>query len=1355
MTTENAVAVVGMAGRFPGARDLTEFWANIAAGKESVRDVSVGELAAEGIPEDVFTHPSYVRRAAPVDGVREFDAEFFGFTPQAARETDPQQRLFIQTVWHALEDAAMDPRRCPPQTGVFATAATSSYFLYQLISQRDPATLVGHGVNAELTTLAAGTDKDYIATRVSHLLDLRGPSMAVQTACSSSLVAVHLAVQALLNQECELAVAGGTSIRVPHLAGYRHSPGWIVSADGRCRSFDADGDGTVFGSGVGAIVLKQLDRALEDGDPVRAVILGSAVNNDGALKMGFSAPSVDAQAEVIAEALAISGVDATDIGYVEAHGTGTKLGDPVEIAALATAFAGAKECVVGSVKPNIGHLEVVSGIAGLIKTVLALEHRLIPPVPHFRAANPDLELERTPFRIATELAEWTGPLRAGVSSLGVGGTNAHVVLQAAPERAVTTSTRPRILLLSAHTHDGVHDLRQRLAGRVASLPLADVAHTLDVGRGRHPQRYVAVARNAEHAAEVLRVDAHPLAAWVEPTENASVALLFPGQGAQYAGMARGLNQEPVFRKWYTHCATAFAGHGINVDDDPVRTDIAQAALFSVEYATAKLLESVGVIPAAVAGHSLGEFVAACVAGVMDLDTAIRVVAARGRIMADAPAGAMLSVRLPESVLDLPDGLSLAAVNDPGTCVISGPADRVVAFGAELAGKGVDTRPVATGNAFHSALMDDAAAEFASVMAGVPLAAPTIPLLSNITGTWMPATDAVDPDRWARQMRATVRFADQVAELLGEPGRVLVEAGPGRALTGSARRHDLWGPGHRAVPVLRQEREGVDDHDACLLALGKLWAIGVDVDLPREGRRISLPGYPFARTEHWVDVVPLDTIGPQVPTLAPRESEASDNATLLARLWSHVLGIEDIGPDANFFDLGGDSVVAVRLIDLAAARGVPLRSQDLFDHQTLGALTRHLEAVTEPEQDHDVPFTPLQARALESGDPLAWRVPLALRLLPEMTPEIVREALEALVNHHEVLRMDLSLRDGLWEQRVGSGTAEMTIVDTDRLTETGKTVVADLLGPGPMLRAAYLRTPNQDPVLVLTVHHFASDAASERVLLGDLRHACESLVAGLPVELEPVPVPWTTWAKRQEPVRNKHFWLRERVGSIDVGEGPVGHIVREVDAEGVLALQRSSRSGVVEILLAALGKAVRKEFGSERMLVDLEGSARELADLHRTVGTCTTLYPVSVPTTGLAAARSAVREVPRQGVDYGVLRYLNQPAARLLSSWPNADILLAYLGRRADQSFEYVTEICDPARDTGLGMGYAVELRCSLADGVLVTDWCHRANPEVITRLADALVTALADLVAGPGFELADLGGDDFADLLDELGEEIG
>jgi amino acid adenylation domain-containing protein len=950
-----AVAILGMAGRFPGAPDLERFWQNLRAGVESISFFSKEELAEAGVDPALLALPNYVPAAGVLAGTDLFDAPFFDVNPREAQLMDPQQRVFLECAVEALDDAgygAGSPVARACRIGVYAGGGMSEYAIHQLFGNPDAA----GGLEVLL-----GNDKDFLATRVAYKLDLRGPALAVQTACSTSLVAVHLACRALLEGECDVALAGGIGISVPQKAGYLYEEGGVSAADGHNRTFDAQARGTVGSSGAGLVVLKPLRAALADGDPIRAVLRATAITNDGSGKVGFTAPSETGQAAAIVRAQELAGIAPESVQYVEAHGSATPIGDPIEVAALTRAFrarqtgpaadtAGTPEvgfcgfCAIGSVKTNIGHTGSAAGIAGLLKTVLALEHREIPPSLHFAIPNPRLQLEASPFRVATALAPWPAgpaepggnatPRRAGVSSFGLGGTNVHVILEEAPDPAPSGPARPwHLLSLSARTASALEAATDRLAAHLAAHPeeeLADVAYTLHTGRRGMEHRRTLVCRDREDALVALasRDPRRVLGNAVEAGSGRPVAFVLAGLGEQYPGMARGLyRDEPDFREAFDRAAALFAPHlGADLaallfpageagtagedgrEEEPAldlrrmlgraqaipeasetsetsetletpldRTALLQPAIFALDYALASLLLGWGLVPQAMIGYSLGEYVAACLAGVLSLADAARLVALRARLLDALPAGAMLAVPLAEAELAaaLPAGLAIAAVNGPRATVAAGPPAAIEALEGQLSAAGIAARRLRTTHAFHSPLLAPAARPLAAAAREIALHPPRIPYLSNVTGTWITAAEATDPEYWAEHLLRPVRFAAGIAELWREPGRVLVEIGPGASL--SALALQLAGRPESdpvALAVLPGAFERRPDRAVLLESLGKLWLAGVEIDWPRvyaaeRRRRVSLPSYPFERQRYWIDRI--DSAGRATPAAPPSAS----------------------------------------------------------------------------------------------------------------------------------------------------------------------------------------------------------------------------------------------------------------------------------------------------------------------------------------------------------------------------------------------------------------------------------------------------------------------------------------------------
>ena len=867
------IAIVGMAAHLPGAPSVEAYWRDLTSGTERVRPLSDEELIEAGVPRDVLLRPGYVKAAAPLEGVYDFDPDFFGLSPKEAGIMDPQHRHFLMCAWEAMEDAGHVPSGFDGAIGIFAGCGTADYYRRHVLS--NPGLVDDVGLFLLRHT---GNDKDFLVTRASYLFDLQGPAVNVQTACSTSMVAAHLGVQHLLNGECDMALAGGVTIEIPHRHGYQYVDGEILSPDGHCRAFDHRSAGTVFGSGVGVVVLRRLDDALADGDHVYAVIRGTAVNNDGSRKVGYLAPSVDGQAECVAEALAVADVDPDTISYVECHGTGTPVGDPIEVAALTQAFQAdgpipAGSCGIGSVKTNIGHLDTAAGVASLIKATLAVHHGEIPPSLNFEKPNPILGLEDTPFTVVDELRPWPddrdGPRRAGVNSLGVGGTNAFAVLEEAPEAtAAPASGRATVIGLSARTRKSLDAAATRLAAHLRSHPdlsLDDVSWTLQVGRHPFPERRVLAAHDLDEAARLLEAgDSRRIHTHTAPTGPRSIAFMFPGGGAQHARMAADLYAtEPTF------AATLDEGfrllldaHDLDLrplllddvdgaDEQLERPRFQIPAIFLVEVALARLLVEWGIEPTALVGHSLGENTAACVSGTMSFPDALGLVALRGRLFERAGGGMVVAPVPPDEIQDLIDelALDLAVVNAPDLSVVSGPRDALATFRERLAATGVEAQAVRIDTAPHSRLLDPVLDEFGAYLRSIELRPPTIPWVSNRTGTWITDADATDPDYWVAHMRGTVRFSDCVATLAEDPNRILLEVGPGKTLSSLVRGHPAIKAPHEAIPTMRHPEEDVADDVALRTALGRLWASGHDVDLAllveTDGRRrVPLPTYAF-------------------------------------------------------------------------------------------------------------------------------------------------------------------------------------------------------------------------------------------------------------------------------------------------------------------------------------------------------------------------------------------------------------------------------------------------------------------------------------------------------------------------------
>lgn len=979
----SGIAIVGIACRFPGANNPDEYWSTLRNGSVSVSQFSDQELIAEGIDARTLQQPNYVKANGIIANADMFDAGFFGYNAYDATMMDPQHRFFLECAWEAIENAGYNAEKMPGIVGVYAGAGMNTYLVRNIVPH------LGRLEALEQFQLMISSDKDYIATRLSFKLNFTGPSVNVQTSCSTSLVAMHLACQSLNNADCDIALAGGVAIRPPLVSGYAYREGMIYSPDGYCRAFDARAGGTVNSNGVGVLMLRRLSDALADGDHIHAVIKGSAINNDGSSKRSYSAPSSAGQAEVIAKAIERAGIEADRISYVEAHGTGTILGDPIEVEGLTQAFrrttAKTEFCALGSVKTNIGHTDVAAGMAGLLKVVQMLKHQEIVPSLNFETPNPRIDFAQTPFFVNTALRRWESdgmPRQAGVSSFGVGGTNAHAVLEEAPIRSSSGESREhQLLIVSARSEAALNNAISNLENYLNAAPtlsLADASYTLQVGRKAFEQRAVTVAGGASARDEYQ---------WFRGKKpvlhELPVAFMFSGQGAQYVNMGRDLYRtERVFREQIDWCAEYLLpllgfdlrtilyhppGQEAETTEQLTQTSIAQVALFVIEYALSHLWMDWGIQPAAMVGHSIGEYVAACLAGVFSLEDALKIVVERGRLMQAQPGGSMLAVSLSEQEMQeilraSQAQFEISLVNSPTTCVVSGRSEDIGTLEQELLSRGTACRRLQTSHAFHSFLIADAVEPFVDLMRGFALKPPKKPYLSNVSGTWITEEEALDPAYYGRHLRQTVRFSQNIAEL-ARTNPVLLEVGPGQTLATLARRHPELGDS----PVLtstRHPNEERSDQEFILTALGKLWVAGANVDWARlhrdeQRQRIPLPTYPFEHQRYWIDELAAGNSGDGIskalhiaemmhPASSPGAASGANGGAsgadeLILNIWRETLGIAAIAPQDNFFDLGGDSLVAAGLLaQVQRATGIQIPLVNFFQSPTPASLVKLLQ-----------------------------------------------------------------------------------------------------------------------------------------------------------------------------------------------------------------------------------------------------------------------------------------------------------------------------------------------------------------------------------------------------------------------------
>jgi acyl transferase domain-containing protein len=1026
----NGVAIIGMAARLPKAKHIDEFWKNLENKVECITFYEDQQLIDVGIDPQVLKHPDYVKAKGEVADVDMFDASFFSINPREAEVTDPQHRMLLECAWEAMEHAGYDSSKYDGPVGVFAGKSMDYYLLLNVYPR------IKKEISAGSLQAAIGNDKDSLSTTISYRLNLTGPGITVQTSSSTSLVAVCVACQSLLTYQCDMALAGGITAGPPIKAGYLYQEGNIWSPDGHCRAFDAKAKGFVPGSGMGMVVLKRLEDALIDRDTIWAVIKGFAVNNDGYNKVSYSAPSVDAQAEVVAQALAVADVHPETIQYIETHGTGTNLGDPIEITALNQAFhiyTNKKHfCAIGSVKTNIGHLDNAAGAAGLIKVAMSLKNKKIPASLHFETPNPNIDWENSPFFVNTELTEWKPntntdgtpiPRRAGITSLGMGGTNAHVILEEPPEGTgglapLADELFPRqyqLILLSAKTETALENKTTQLLDYVKThdnkndgLNLADIAHTLKVGRRDFNYRRLVLCQQLEDAKTALE-ELTPGRAFTSVCDMVErpVIFMFSGQGAQYVNMAKELyQQEPIFRKNMDQCAeilTPLLGMdprqliypGLNTPppaeltsqqeiekksaDQLQQTWLTQPVLVMLEYSLARMWMDWGIEPKGMIGHSIGEFTAACISGCMTLEDTLKLVVCRGKLMHERKKGAMLSVQINESGVKeiLTEDLSLAAINSPKHCVVSGEHQAVAQLEKQLNEKNIFCRRLHTSHAFHSPMMEPIMKEFAEAAAKAKIKSPKIPFISGVTGTWIREEEVCDPLYWARQLRQPVRFSDGIREILNDPSAVLLEVGPGNGLCLLAKEQKTNESQPLTFSSIRHIKQTESDLLFLTRTLGNLWLSGVIFDWDSyykngKRRRIPLPTYPFERKRYWLEEVDQSTdtsaievkeqVLEQDTTASKAEAEPGkkqekqagtktfeprpalpneyvapddDIQKKIAAIWEDILGIRPIGIHDNFFDLGGHSLLATLFLSqLQEQFQIRLEMRTIFEEPTI-------------------------------------------------------------------------------------------------------------------------------------------------------------------------------------------------------------------------------------------------------------------------------------------------------------------------------------------------------------------------------------------------------------------------------------
>ncbi len=1161
-----SVAIIGMSGRFPGADTIADFWANLVEGKCCVEQLNDNTLRNLGVPEEILNNSRCIKRAGILHNSDMFASSFFGYSPREAELIDPQQRIFLECAWEAFEDAGYTPESTGGSVGVFAGAGMNYYFVKNILSQKKRFEDI-----VNLLTFI-GNDKDHLCSRVSYKLGLNGPSYAVNSACSTSLVAIQVGYQSLLTGQCNYALCGGVSLQSPRSRASLYTEGEIFSPDGLCKTFDKNADGIVFGEGVGVVLLKRAEDAIQDRDHIYAIIRSAVVNNDGAEKIGYTAPGFDSQAKLVALAQEMADVNPEEISFIEAHGTATRLGDAIEISALTKAFRRKTDkrqfCAIGSVKTNIGHLDTAAGVTGLIKTALALKNRTLPATINFTEDNPELRLPESPFIVAKENVSWKNtnkPLIAGISSLGMGGTNAHIIMHEPPLRKVSEKNREWYLIpLSAHTETELTNMLGQMHQFIIkneSLRIQDIAYTLQTGRRAFNNRWYAVCAETGDLIKVLNVNVNKAEEKIPESISRTVIFAFSGQGSQYPGMALNLyNSEPIIQEVLDEAREIMleeTGEDLfrflfpqdtNSPDAAemlTRTRFTQPALFAVEYAIARLFISFGITPAACIGHSIGEFTAAAIANVFSFRDGMKIVINRAKFMDTMPEGSMAYISLSEKELaqHIFGTIVIALVNAPESCVISGPVSEITSFIESMKKKNIRCGLLKTSHAFHSPLMDKAAMEFREYLDNITLCKPTIPFISNVSGTWITDIQCTDSSYWADQLRNTVRFSDGITELSKQKNPVFIEIGPGNTLSTLIQMHFPGPESAITIQSLPQVNQKTSDCFLFVDAIGKLWSSGLTIDWMQfyhteVPNRIPLPSYQFQRERHWIeycgqecntssDVIVNSTSVPVTEgTLVNKHHTESvpqiiDIASrdqiykIVSDAWHSVLGISNCTPDDSFIDLGGNSLMLTQVVARINER-LPyiLHMSFLMGSYTINEQVEHLlefgrsnpdsisQTVNEPIQHTEVnTLSPAQKRLwylcqLNRHTP-AFNLTHTFRLKGILNIPRLENAVNAIIQRHPSLRSTFLDVNGIpavnLSDSITVSLSAVNCISTDnshsekQAAEHIKNEAAVLydLEQGPLFKCGLYRVSNSEHIFVFYIHHIISDGWSMAIILKEL------------------------------------------------------------------------------------------------------------------------------------------------------------------------------------------------------------------------------------------------------------------------------
>ncbi len=1336
------IAIIGMSARFPKSPDLETYWKNLVNGVECISFFEDDELEVS-LTKEELQNPAFVRAAGIINEIEYFDADFFSIAGREATWMDPQQRLFLESAWTAFENAGYNVETYEGSISVYGGTNTNFYLLSRLEQ-------LAQNENNNLFQLMLANEKDFLATRVAYKFNLKGESITVQTSCSTSLVAVHLACQSLLSFQSDMSLAGGVSIRVPQKMGYFYQEGMIASPDGHCRAFDEKAKGTVPGSGVGIVILKRLGDAVADGDKIYAVIRGSAINNDGQDKVGFTAPSIGGQSDVISKAMAIAGVRAETIDYVEAHGTGTSLGDPIEISALEKSFRRETDksqfCAIGSVKTNLGHLDNAAGIAGLIKTVLSLHNRVIPPSLHFEKPNPAINFETSPFFVCQEATNWEQnghPRRAGVSSFGIGGTNAHLILEEfdASESETSAENSAQLLTISGKTPVSAAKICQQLADFLEKNPetnLRDAAFTQNIGRAKFPHQIFAVGETLEEICAELTKAGSSENNVVSLKETPQIAFFFSGQGSQTINMASELfRKEKYFREEIVKCGEILKENfdfnltgGLFAENQDSETgefelrnpSTALPVLFSIQYGLAQTLIKLGIKPNAVCGHSFGEYAAAAIAGIFSLEDGLKLAFNRGKLMEKLPPGTMTAVRLTETEIlkMMPESLSLASINTRQNCVVSGNIEEISQFEQELRKNGTGFRRLKVNYAYHSKDIELIKEDFEAIIGEIELNPPKIQLISGLNGEALTEEQALSGKYWFEQMRQTVRFTACIEQLLGSGFNVFLETAPGQSLTPMLKQQAKGQA--EVIPLLSADNLTESDGSVFWRGIGKVWQQGgklnwTDYYKDEKRKRISLPTYPFERKRYWVDLIPKrkEKSGDEQIFVTPDfginqssteekhilqrnnlndefKSPTNANEEVLIRLWEDILQIEGIGINDNFYELGGDSLIATQIFARIKSRFAShLTLKDFMSNLTVGELAKLLEnegtennnkavrniegSLIQNEAKEGIPLSFAQERLwlisqLNAESPM-YNLPAVVKLKGDLDVPALEKAYNQVIERQASLRTTFYEVDGVPKQKIAD-SLHLTIRIED-LSQTAvelrdnlvrQTIEAKVtklfdLEKEPAHRFELLKISETEHIGIFVIHHIISDAWSMNLFFSELGENYRGLVLGQLLPLVPLPFQYTDYAylqrnnygleKFEQQIRYWKKQLRDAPTVLNLPldmprtdkrsfNGTTYSFAFDVEINALLQ-EWSRRSGVSKymVLLAAFAVLLGKICKQEDVIVGAPIAGRNLHETEQIIGCFINTLPIRIDLSG----KPVFEEVVNRIKDTALEAYSNQ------------------------------------------------------------------------------------------------------------------